>query len=373
MRARCEFLPCQVPSTHDGSRIALKLQGLSKLSFVFERESAMTRLTIAEARGLTERTMQAIGHSGDEARIIADHLIDCELRGLSYGGLPRALSIAERITKTSEGAKQRTAIRTESRTPVSALVHGGDNVGYLVALKAMEIAIERAKQHGIAVIGANDTWYTGMLSYYAERITAEDLVCMIASNATPWVAPFGGTQGRFGTNPICYGFPTADGDPIIWDIGTSTIMHAEVVLHGRLGTPLPEGRAYGPDGQPTREPKAALDGALVAWGGAKGSGLGLVVQLLGAMCDSPILPKGRGEYGCLFVVMSPGLLMEPETFKASVSEYAAAVRGSRPVEGGGPVRMPFERSAAERRRRIAAGIIEVPDDVHAQLQKFAAG
>ena len=53
---------------------------------------------------------------------------------------------------------------------------------------------------------------------------------MIASNASPWVAPFGGTEGRFGTNPICYGFPTAQRDPIIWDIGTSSIMHAEVVL-----------------------------------------------------------------------------------------------------------------------------------------------
>ena len=102
----------------------------------------MTRLTIAEARNLAERTMQAIGHTADEARIIADHLIDCELRGLSYGGLPRALSIVERITKSK---RQRTPITVESRMPVSALVHGGDNVGYLVALRAMEEAITRAK------------------------------------------------------------------------------------------------------------------------------------------------------------------------------------------------------------------------------------
>ena len=332
----------------------------------------MPRLTVAEARTLAERTMQAIGHTADEARIIADHLIDCELRGLSYGGLPRALSIAERITKASEGAKKRTPIRVESRTPVSALVEGGDNVGYLVALKAMDEAIARAKQHGVAVVGANDTWYTGMLSYYAERIVRQDLVCMIASNATPWVAPFGGTQGRFGTNPICYGFPVTSGDPIIWDIGTSTIMHAEVVLHERLGTPLPEGRAFGPDGKPTRDATATLHGgAIKAWGDAKGSGLGMVVQLLGAMCASPILPAGRAEYGCLFVVMSPGLLMDPAAFKTSVSEYAAAVRSTRPVEGGAPVRMPFERSAAERRRRIAADVIEVPDEVLVKLKTIA--
>jgi len=169
----------------------------------------MAHLTIAEARELAERTMQAIGHTAEEAGLIADHLIDCELRGLSYGGLPRALSIAERITKLP---RRRQPIRVEDKTAVSALVHGGDNVGYLVAWKAMELSIERAKSHGVAIIGANSTWYTGMLSYYAERIARHDLVSMIASNASPWVAPFGGSEGRFGTNPICYGFPSAQGD-----------------------------------------------------------------------------------------------------------------------------------------------------------------
>ena len=142
---------------------------------------------------------------------------------------------------------------------MSALVHGGDNVGYLVARRPWN---SRSRRHGagVAMVGANSTWYTGMLSYYAERLAGHDLVSMIASNASPWVAPFGGTEGRFGTNPICYGFPTAKGDPIIWDIGTSTIMHAEILLARRLGKELPEGVAFGPDGRPTRDPAATLDG-----------------------------------------------------------------------------------------------------------------
>ena len=329
----------------------------------------MARLTIAEARSLAERTMQAIGHTPAEARLIADHLIDCELRGLSYGGLPRALSIAERIRAA---AKPREPIRVEERTSVSALVHGGDNVGYLVAWKAMELAIAKAKQHGVAVVGGNSTWYTGMLSYYAERIAAADLVCMIASNATPWVAPHGGTEGRFGTNPICFGFPAAKGDPIIWDIGTSTIMHAEIVVARRLGRELPEGVAFGPDGKPTRDPAATLDGgAIRAWGGAKGSGLAIAVQLLGAMAASPVLPQGFHDYGCVFVVMSPGLLMPVEDYKAAVTEYAEAVRATRPVAGGPPVRMPFDRSAADRRRRIEADAVEVPDLFLAELVRIA--
>jgi LDH2 family malate/lactate/ureidoglycolate dehydrogenase len=83
------------------------------------------------------------------------------------------------------------------------------------------------------------------------------------------------------------------------------------------------------------------------------------------------MPQGMYDYGCLFVVMSPGLLMPVEAFKTSVSEYAEAVRSARPIEGGTPVRMPFERSAAERRRCIAADVIEVPDSIHAQLRQIS--
>lgn len=327
----------------------------------------MARLTVAEVRRMIERTMTTVGHTGEEARLIADHLIDCELRGLAYGGMSRALSIVERIRTTK---RPRIPIRVEDKTAVSALVHGGDNVGYLVAWKAMEIAIERAKAHGVAVVGANETWYTGMLSYYAERIAAQDLVSLIHSNASPWVAPYGGTQGRFGTNPVCYGFPTAAGDPIIWDIGTSQIMHAEIVMADRVGRELPEGVAYGSDGNPTRDPPAALAGAIRAWGGAKGSGLAIAVQLLGAMCASPMMPEGRHDYGCLFVVMSPSLLMSVESYKESVTAYAEAVRSTRPVAGGPPVRMPFDRSAAERRRRLAEDAIEVPDSILAEVRRI---
>lgn len=331
----------------------------------------MARLTVAEARSLAENAMQACGHTPEEARLIADHLIDCELRGLSYGGLPRALSIVERVRSRSRAAEP---IRVEEKTAVSALVHGGDQAGYLVAHRAMDLAIAKAKGNGVGIVGGNGTWYTGMLSYYAERMTAANLVCMIASNATPGVAPYGGAEPRFGTNPICFGFPSDDRDPVIWDIGTSAIMHAEVLLAQRLGLELPEGVAQGADGQPTRDPAAVFaGGAIRAWGGAKGSGLAIAVQLLGAMCAAPVMPKDRGEYGCLFVAMSPSLLMPVADFRAAVAEYSAAIRSTRPIAGGPPVRMPFDRSAAERRRRIAADVVEVPDAIHARLVDIVGG
>jgi delta1-piperideine-2-carboxylate reductase len=325
------------------------------------------RLTIEQARALVDRAMRAVGHDADDARLIADHLIDCELRGVTYGGLARAVSIAERVLRT--GASH-SPIRIVKETPVSASIDGGDRIGYVVAHRAMGTAIEKALAAGIAIVGARNTWYTGMLSYYAEMAAAQGLVSLTASNASPWVTPHGGSEGRFGTNPICVGFPSAD-DPVIWDIGTSAIMHAEVVLAERLGEPLADGVAFDAAGRPTRDPAAALDGAFAAWGGHKGSGLAVVVQLLGALAGSPAIPPEMAGFGMIVIAIRPDLLTPADDFRRDVSAYADAVRGTRPVEGGPPVRMPFDRSRAERRRRLAEGAIEVADSVHARLDAIA--
>jgi len=210
-----------------------------------------------------------------------------------------------------------------------------------------------------------------MLSYYAEMAAADGLVSMIASNASPWVAPHGATEGRFGTNPICFGFPSADA-PVIWDIGTSAIIHAEVTLHRRLGTPLPEGVAFDPTGQPTLDPAQALAGAFAPWGGHKGSGLGIVVHLLGMLAGSPVIPPELAQFGFLIVTIDPGALTSAEQWKTDVAAYADAVRGARPVDGGASVRMPFDRSREERHRRLAEDAIDVADAVYDALRTVAA-
>jgi delta1-piperideine-2-carboxylate reductase len=326
------------------------------------------RLTIREARDLAARVMAALGHDSADAELISDHLIDCELRGLHYGGLARAISIAERIERTGDHRRPITLLH---ETPVSARLDGGDHIGYVVAHRATSLAIDKAQAAGIAVVGASDTWYTGMLSYYAEMAAARGLVSVIASNASPWVAPHGATEGRLGTNPICFGFPSAE-DPIILDIGTSAIIHAEVTLARRLGHALPENVAYDPNGLPTRDPAAALAGAFAAWGGHKGSGLGIVVQLLGILAGSPAIPPELAGFGYLIVAMRPDLMGPAETFRENVSAFANAVRSARPVEAGAPVRMPFDRSRRERQHRLDENAIEVPDVLFTQLTRISA-
>lgn len=324
-------------------------------------------LTIDEATRLVQRCMIAAGHDRDEAAIIADHLIDCELRGLSFGGLPRALSVLERLRETGRSA---TPIRVVKESPVSAALDGADQIGYLVARRATDIALEKARQTGIAVVSADNTWYTGMFSYYLEMVTRAGFAGMIAGSGGQRVAPHGGTEPRWSTNPIAFGFP-AEGTPVIWDIGTSAIMLGEAMLASRLGKPLPEGVAFDVDGHPTRDADAALAGAFAIWGGHKGSGLALSVSLLGMMSGAMGNAKGVRDCGYFMLVIDPALLTDADDYRRRVADFADRIRSTRPLDPERPVRVPFERSASERERRREANAIEVADVVFDALAKVA--
>lgn len=323
-------------------------------------------ISITEATDLLTSVMRKLGHAEGDLPAVVNHLMDCELRGLGYGGLARAVAIIERIGRVG---MPKAPITVTHDTPVSAKVHGADHIGYIVAQRATDIAIEKANAMGLAAVALDNTYYTGMLSYFAEQLAAHDMVSMLASNAGPWVAPFGAAEGRFGTNPICFGFPS-DPHPIIWDIGTSTIMHAEVLLARRLGQALPPGRAISKAGEPTVDPDEALQGAFTAWGGHKGSGLGLVVQLLGVHAGSEGITDDMGGFGMTIVAMKADLFGDAAAARARINKYAEQVRSARPLDPANPVRMPFDRSFADREKMRASGGFDVNDEIIAKLKAF---
>lgn len=326
------------------------------------------KIAIAEADALVFASFQAAGYPAAEARIITDQIIGCELRGVSFAGLSRALSLIARTTVPPRPE----LIRITRETPVSAQIDGGDQNGYLVAHRAVSLGIKKAKASGIAAIGASNTWYSGMYAHYLEMATKEGLVAMAAGSSAPRVAPHGAREGKFGTNPIAFAFPTQE-DPIIFDAGTSVLMIAELVLADRLGQRLPDNLAFDPNGLPTTDPLAALAGAVKVWGGHKGSGLALVVQMLGILAGGGALPADYRDCGFFFLALRPDLFLEPGELEARLSAYAAEVRAAKPEQEGFAVRMPFDRSAQTRRRIRAAGVIEVAEPLVEQLRAAAYG
>jgi LDH2 family malate/lactate/ureidoglycolate dehydrogenase len=147
-------------------------------------------------------------------------------------------------------------------------------------------------------------------------------------------------------------------------------MHAEVMLAHRLGKKIGDGLAFDAAGNPTQDPEAALGGAFTPWGGHKGAGLGMIVQMLGILAGSPVEPPDLAGFGFLIITMKPDLLMPEPEYRRKVAEYAEYVRSARPVSGGQAVRMPFERSARVRRQRLEENEIEVSDLVYKRLNNI---
>ena len=330
-------------------------------------QQAQTRIAIAEARGLAETALSTHGFSAGEAAIIAGQAIDCELRGLPEGGLSRVLSIIETSEKLG---KRPRPLRIDRETPVSALIDGGDTLGYLVADRAVRLACEKARRSGVGIVGASNTWYTGMYAHYLEAVASEGLVAMCCGSSAPRVAPAGSFEGRFGTNPIAFAIPTAD-DPVVLDLSTSAVIVADAVIAARTGQCLPDGVAWDADGAPTVDPVAALSGAFAVWGGHRGSGLALIVQLLGILCGGGAMPEDYRDCGFLVIVFRPDLFMDEAEFRAKASAYARSVRAAAPLDPGKPVRMPFDRSLAARLAALSAGTLSINDAVLAAVRERA--
>ncbi len=325
------------------------------------------QLTIADATALAIRALTRAGMALPNARITADHLVDAALCGHEFAGLPRVIALAQALRDKAPAE----ATRIVRENHCSALLDGGDNVAYVVSLHAIDKAMEIARHNGVAVVCANNTWFSGRLAYYVERAARQGFIAMHTTNATARVAPYGGVDRLMGTNPFAIAFPGAD-DPLIIDIGTSQTTWGDVVLARAKGQPLREDVAVNPCGHPTTDPDAALEGAILPWGGPRGSGLALAVQLLGILAGSDLVIDDVSNYGLFFMVLDPKLFMPSDQFPARVAALRQVIASNRPIAGGGAVRVPGDSSQQQRRENLEKGVIPIDEKVYAQLRDLAA-
>src|SRR5687767_7135414 len=239
------------------------------------------QISIAEATDLAVRALTRAGMKQDAARIVADHLVDANLCGHEFSSLPRVLAIAHELGRKPPPGE----IRVVREGPSSAVIDGGDNIAYVVSIAAVDKAIEIATKNGVAVVTAHNTWFSGRCAYYVERAARQGFVAMHTTNTTARVAPYGGIDRLMGTNPIAIAFPGED-DPLVIDMSTAATTWGDVELARAKGETLPEGVAVNPQGRPTIDPAAALQGAFLAWGGHRGSALAVAIQLLGILAGS---------------------------------------------------------------------------------------
>jgi LDH2 family malate/lactate/ureidoglycolate dehydrogenase len=304
------------------------------------------RLSVAEARALSERALAGIGYDAEEARIIADHVIDAALCGYEYSGLAKILNIPEH-RRFREPRRPMALIRESA---VSALYDGGNNVGMLAMYHAARATIAKAAEHGFAVVAVADSWMSGRSAYYVEMIAKADLVALHTAASAPAVAPAGGLRPALGTNPIAFAMPSAHG-PVVLDMGTSAFMMTDLALRERMGQLLPEGVAIDAAGRPTRDPAAARGGAILPYGGYKGFGLAFVVAALGALAGAQAT-----EDGYLFIAFKPDLLLPLEQYKRAVGGLVEHVKSTPRLPGVDEIRIPGERAFRCRERLRVEGL-----------------
>jgi LDH2 family malate/lactate/ureidoglycolate dehydrogenase len=306
-------------------------------------------LSVAEARDHSERALRGIGYDAEEARIIADHVIDAALCGYEYSGLAKILNISEH----RRFKRPRYAMKVLRETEISTLYDGGNNVGMLVMYDAARAAIDKAAVRGVSVVGVTNSWMSGRSAYYMEMIAKADLVGIHTAASARSVAPFGGARPALGTNPIAFGMPSSRG-PVVLDMGTSAFMGTDLAYRERLGQLLPEGVAVDPEGRPTRDPAMARLGALLPFGGYKGFGLAFIVQALGVLAGSALDPDKDDGY--LFVVLKPDLLIDPEDFKQQLGALIDRIKATPRQPSVSEIRLPGERAFRSREQAVRDGI-----------------
>jgi LDH2 family malate/lactate/ureidoglycolate dehydrogenase len=321
-------------------------------------------LSIADARGLAEQAMRGIGYDAEEARILADHVIDAALCGYEYSGLPKLLNVADH----PRFKDPRTPPRVVRETSVSVLYDGGNQNGMVGMFHATRAAIERARPHGLALVGVTNIWMSGRSAYYVEMAARAGLIGIHTVAAHPLVAPLGGARPALGTNPIAFGFPL-DGDPLVIDLGTSAFTGTDLQFRSRLGIPLPEGVAIDAHGRPTTDAEAARRGALLPFGGHKGYALALAMHALGVMCGGATSPERDGY---LFIAFKPDLFMPLDDYRRALAVEIATIKATPRQDGVEEIRIPGERAYRDRARLAREGI-EIDRRIQDALLRLAEG
>jgi LDH2 family malate/lactate/ureidoglycolate dehydrogenase len=298
----------------------------------------------------------------EEALVVADSLLDASLRGVDSHGIALLPLYIERIRSGQiVPGRSLLALRDEETT---ALLDGQHGVGPALACQAIDRATEKAERYGLGAVTVLNSNYIGALAFYAVRPCSNGMVGICTANATPRVAPHGGAQGVHGTNPLAFAAPMKDAPPFVFDISTG---HSGAKIKKALddGTTIPPDIALDREGQPTVDAQAAFDGVLLPVGGALGSGLGLLVDLLSAgLAGGPIGPEIpphtelAAPYGCGFfaLVIDPQRFGGQEVFAERGRFLADTTRQIKPAPGFDQVRVPGDRAEQEKTLRQEHGI-----------------
>ena len=319
---------------------------------------ASQNLSLDQLTALLEQIFLRHGTSGDVARVLAQNCAGAERDGAHSHGVFR---IPGYVSTLQSGWVNGQAVPVvEDVASGFVRVDAGNGFAPPALAAARPLLVEKARSAGIAVLAIRNSHHFAALWPDVEPFAYEGLVALSVVNSMTCVVPHGADRPLFGTNPIAFAAPRADGDPIVFDLATSAIAHGDVQIAARKGERLPPGMGVDSLGQPTQDPKAILEGgALLPFGGHKGSALSMMVELLAAALtggnfsfefDWKSHPGAKTPWtGQLLIVIDPS--------KAAGQGFAERSQELvRQMHGVGLKRLPGDRRHNQRARSQAEGI-----------------
>jgi LDH2 family malate/lactate/ureidoglycolate dehydrogenase len=323
------------------------------------------------------------GMDGADVETTADVMLDTDLRGIDTHGISLLALYADWIAGGGYHLAARPEVIRDGQT--SALLDANGGLGFAVSVRAAEMAADKSKAHGVAVVSVCNSHHFGAAGYYA-RVTARKgaISLVTTSTKTVCVVPTRASEPVLGTNPLAYGIPRAAGEPIVFDMATSTAAGNKVRLHQLNGTPVPEGWVV--DGQGNSVTDAEIANRLIFGRGGgtggltplgatpvlsshKGYGLALLVHFLGgtlaggrfAGSRNPGHPQGVGDnIGHFFLAIDPAAFRDIGDFLADVDDVETSLRQAPPADPSLPVLLPGDIEERTRQDRLAAGIPLAP-------------
>lgn len=318
----------------------------------------------------------AAGAPDDEARLVSEFLVRANLVGHDSHGVIRIMQYVNDIEKglIKPGAK----IEVVKETKSSAILNGNWGFGQVIAKRAMELAIGKAREGAVGVVCVFNCNHIGRLADYTLMALKNDMIGVAMVNSTRFVAPFGGKERMLSTGPVSFAFPSDLEFPLVIDISTSVVAEGKVRVMLHRGEKIPYGWIIDKDGNPSDNPKDLYEGgAILPLGGDeaghKGFGLGLAVEILsgilsGAGCAYEETKRGNGVF---FEAINIEDFMPIGEFKRKVGDLIRVIKTSKTRPGWKEIIIPGEPEYLMEKTRLREGIY-VPERTWEEIKKIAS-
>jgi len=322
---------------------------MGQVSASSDSELTDARFGAGALRVFAKEVLERAGVPGKDADTVAECLVLGDLRGVGSHGIIRLPVYARRLYAGVVKAKPEIDVTRQFASV--ALVDGDNGLGPVVAMRAMDVAIEIAKTSGIGFVGVRNSNHFGVGAFYIQRAIENGCIGCVASNAPPNMAPFGGKERFLGTNPFAVGVPAGKHPPLVFDASSSVAARGKIIAAAKQGAPIPPGWAVDPEGNPTTDPDLALAGAVLPFGGAKGSAISFIIDLLaGTLTGASFGLRlntledlgSEQNLGHVFLAIRPDIFMPLEEMIKRTDEVFASLIASPPAVGRERVLLPGE-------------------------------